>query len=139
MYRRYTPSPPPAKPPLPPRNGYQIPQQNQRSQGNHPRQNPPRQHRPNNGALPPVTVRERQEHSEKKREAKNPRSMLLGMLPPSLYNQKNKKILGFLSAEDLLLAALIFLFLEQEDEDQTIILVLLYLLLSDHIDLPFDF
>lgn len=64
--------------------------------------------------------------------------MLFGLLPPSLYNPKTKKLFGFLDAEDLLLVALIFLFLEREDEDETVILALLYILLSDYIDFPFD-
>ena len=66
------------------------------------------------------------------------RDTILGLLPPSLYNPQTKKILGFLSAEDLLLAALIFLMLDSgREEDSIMVYVLLYLLLSDYIDLPF--
>ena len=65
------------------------------------------------------------------------RDTILGLLPPSLYNPQTKKILGFLSAEDLLLAALIFLMLDSgREEDSIMVYVLLYLLLSDYIDLP---
>lgn len=63
-------------------------------------------------------------------------SPLFGLIPPSLYNPETKKVLGFLSAEDLLLIALIFLFLDNEDnDDPMIIYALLYILLSDYVDL----
>lgn len=73
-----------------------------------------------------------------KKQAFSGRDTILGLLPPSLYNPRTKKILGFLSAEDLLLAALIFLMLDSgKEEDSIMVYVLLYLLLSDYIDLPF--
>ena len=63
---------------------------------------------------------------------------ILGLLPPSVYNPETKKVLGFLSAEDLLLAALIFLLLDSPREDDSMMVyVLLYLLVSDYVDLPF--
>lgn len=73
-----------------------------------------------------------------KKQTFSRRDTILGLLPPSLYNPRTKKILGFLSAEDLLLAALIFLMLDSgKEEDSIMVYVLLYLLLSDYIDLPF--
>ena len=63
---------------------------------------------------------------------------ILGMLPASVYNPETKKILGLFSAEDLLLAALIFLLLDSENnEDSVLVYLLLYILLSEYIDLPF--
>ena len=63
---------------------------------------------------------------------------MLGIIPPSLYNPETKKVFGFLSTEDLLLAALILLFLDnEENDDPMLVYALLYILLSDYIDLPF--
>ncbi len=57
-------------------------------------------------------------------------------LPSSVYNPETKKILGILTAEDLLLVALIFLFLDNDDEDNwAVVLALAFVLLSDYIDL----
>lgn len=62
---------------------------------------------------------------------------LRGFIPPTLYNQKTKKVFGVFKAEDILLAALVLLFLEKEDEDNTLLaLALLYILVSEYIDLP---
>lgn len=62
------------------------------------------------------------------------------LIPESLYNPETGKILGFLSAEDLLIAALILLLIDNscDDEDNSLLIyALLYILISDHIDLPF--
>ena len=57
---------------------------------------------------------------------------LQGLLPSSIYDFQSKKLFGILSAEDLLLIALIFLFLEKDDGDNILmILALGYILLSD--------
>lgn len=62
--------------------------------------------------------------------------LIRGLLPPTVYNSKTKKLFGILSAEDLLIAALIFLFLDSEEEgDPLLIIVLIYLLFSDRFDL----
>lgn len=62
-------------------------------------------------------------------------NFMLNMLPKNIYNPETGKILGFLSAEDLLLIALIFLFLEDSSEDNPLmVLALVYVLLSDYID-----
>ena len=64
---------------------------------------------------------------------------LLKFIPQSIYDPETGKVLSFLSAEDLLLAALILVLLDNkcEDEDNSMLIyALLYILLSDHIDLP---
>lgn len=66
----------------------------------------------------------------------NKNNFLGGLIPPSLYNGETKKVLGFLSAEDLLLVALILLFMDNEDTDPIIIYALIYILVSEYIDLP---
>ena len=138
MYRRYTPSQPPEKPSASaggnaaagytPNNSYRQQSRPAQYRGSAYRRPSP----------PSVPVREHHENRKDRHRGKSPRSMLFGLLPPSLYNPQTKKLFGFLDAEDLLLVALIFLFLEREDEDETVILALLYILLSDYIDLPFD-
>ena len=66
-----------------------------------------------------------------------PFGFLQGLLPASLYDSNNKKLFGFLSAEDLLLVALIFLLLERDGEDNVLLIIALgYILISDYIDLP---
>lgn len=64
---------------------------------------------------------------------------LLKFIPQSIYNPETGKVFGFMSAEDLLLAALILVLLDNkcEDEDNSMLIyALLYILLSDHINLP---
>ncbi|MDO5310871.1 MAG: hypothetical protein Q4E94_03085 [Clostridia bacterium] len=64
---------------------------------------------------------------------------LLKFIPQSIYDPETGKVLGFMSAEDLLLAALILVLLDNkcEDEDNSMLIyALLYILLSDHINLP---
>ena len=57
-------------------------------------------------------------------------------LPQEIYNPKTKKIFGILSAEDLLIIALIFLFSESEEEEsRLLVLALIYILISDKFDL----
>lgn len=64
-------------------------------------------------------------------------NLISGFLPPSLYNHKTKKIFGVISAEDLLLIALILLFSEnEENNDPLTVIALIYILLSDYIELP---
>ncbi len=73
----------------------------------------------------------------KSKDTASKSNFLQFLLPSSLYDSKSKKLFGFLSAEDLLLIALIFLFLEKEDNDNLLmVLALGYILLSDYIDLP---
>lgn len=65
--------------------------------------------------------------------------MLTRFIPQSVYNPETGKVLGFMSAEDLLIAALIILIIDSSDEetDNTMLVYpLIYILISDHIDLP---
>ncbi len=72
---------------------------------------------------------------KQKSSNKSPYGPLLGMIPRNIYNPDSKKILGFLSSEDLLLIALIFLFLESSDDDNPLmVLALVYVLLGEYID-----
>ena len=64
-------------------------------------------------------------------------AILNSIIPSSVYNPETKKVFGILTAEDLLIVALIFLFSENsEDCDPLLIPALIYILLSDYIDLP---
>ncbi len=64
-------------------------------------------------------------------------AVLDAFVPKSIYNSDTKKVFGILSAEDLLIIALIFLFAENtENRDPLLIPALIYILLSDYIDLP---
>ena len=59
-------------------------------------------------------------------------------IPSSLYNSQTGKVLGVLSTDDLFLIALILLLLDNDDEDNSMLIIaLIYILLSEHIDLPF--
>ena len=61
---------------------------------------------------------------------------LKNLLPDGFYNKSTKKFFGIISAEDLLLLALVFLCMEKEDEENSaLVLALLFVLLSDYIDL----
>ncbi len=111
MYQRYSPTPASCQPSGQPQKPKPPPA--------------PKQSQP---PKPPET-------KKPKPSKKNP---ILGMIPPVLYHPETKKVLGIFSAEDLLLAGLIFLLLENEElEDPMIVYALLYILISDYIDLPF--
>ena len=76
--------------------------------------------------------------NSQKKVKKTPTNPILGLGPSSLYNPETKKVLGFLSADDLLLAALILVLLDSEcSDDSLLIYVLIYVLISDYIELPF--
>ncbi|MBQ9757633.1 MAG: hypothetical protein IJW15_04375 [Clostridia bacterium] len=63
-------------------------------------------------------------------------SFFENIIPKGLYDPKTKKVLGFFTAEDLLLVALIFIFMDSEDEGNPLMaLALLYVLLGDYLDL----
>ena len=88
----------------------------------------------------------RTEESEYEKPRKSPPhgggalGMLTRFIPQSVYNPETGKVLGFMSAEDLLIAALIILIIDSSDEetDNTMLVyALIYILISDHIDLPF--
>ena len=92
MYQRYTPNVSKHHT-VPPQNGFKAP------------------HNPH--SMPKPTLQKEcatQSVSSKSRNNKNPVS---SFIPPSLYNPETQKVLGLFSAEDILLAALIFLLLEK--------------------------
>lgn len=84
-----------------------------------------------------------EQHTKKDERAKvkpHRRHPLSGFIPQSIYNPENGKILGMFSADDLLIAALILFLIDSDDgyeDNSMLIYALLYVLLSDHIDLPF--
>lgn len=64
-------------------------------------------------------------------------SILSSVVPSSIYNPATKRVLGFLTAEDLLIIALVFLFAENSEKcDPLLIPALIYILISDYIDFP---
>lgn len=72
------------------------------------------------------------EHKASNAETHN---ILEKFLPESLYNPKSKKIFGLITAEDLLLIALIFILLDSDREDSGLLcLAILYLLVSDYLN-----
>lgn len=82
------------------------------------------------------------DHRDNRFDKKNssPVSPLLKFIPQSIYNPDTGKVLGFLSAEDLLIAALILLLIDNRDSDEDntlLIYALVYILISDRINLPF--
>ena len=106
--------------------GYNTPPQS----GNH-------NHPPQNGShnAPPQHSNPPPQHGGK--NTFNISSILNSIIPSSVYNPETKKVFGILTAEDLLIVALIFLFSENsEDCDPLLIPALIYILLSDYIDLP---
>lgn len=160
MYRRYAPNPnprqnpnsgqgqnqnghPPSRPqPAPqtrsnpnrkpqPSGGQQKSVPNRKGapgQKNHP-EAPPSKHPHTNDPSP---------KPQEKKKLQLPQNPILGLIPTSVYNPETKKVLGMFSAEDLLLAGLIFLLLEnEENDDPMLVYALLYILISDYIDLPF--
>ncbi len=79
-------------------------------------------------------IRKEQSIKTEREKGKNPISQ---WIPSAVYNAETKKIFGMFSAEDLLLAALIFLLLDsQEKEDSLLVYLLLYILISDYVTLP---
>ncbi len=166
MYRRYNPNQHPQRqhqaqpssvqkpsggqtnPKRPP----QSPQQTHRSSEPYPHTPPQQKHTPNNhtqnitpqkapeqsiqSPSSPKAVPIQPEAKVKENSSLSSKNLLLNFIPRGFYNPDSKKILGLLTAEDLLLIALIFLFLESSDEDNPLlVLALVYVLLSDYIDL----
>lgn len=87
----------------------------------------------------PPHTKSSQNHSEKKSKpySFSLKNLLGSFFPPTFYNNKTKKVFGFLTTEDLLLIALILLFSENEENDDSfVVIALIYILLSDYIDLP---
>ncbi len=128
MYRRYNSNSPPRG------GGQSAPQTNlrdvprgarsrgadpPRTGGAHIRNDDRAKREPERLAAPP--------HTEQSRESGFLDS-LLDILPSELYNRRTKKILGLVTAEDLLLLALILLVAENDDADKALIFALLYIL-----------
>gem|GEM_PF-3443659 len=80
--------------------------------------------------------RENEHEHEPLPPSKNNKNPILSFIPSSIYNPESGKILGFLSAEDLLLIAMILIFLDsEEDGDNLMVYALLYVLASEWVDL----
>jgi len=72
------------------------------------------------------------EEPPKTKKSGNP---LLSFIPETIYNPETKKIFGVLSADDLLILALIILFLDSdEDGDTLMVLALAFILISEWFD-----
>lgn len=130
MYRRYQPG-----------YGMQPPKQGKPpagEMGRMPRQPQKQERTQRSGSSVKQTSQQELKPSPEEKSRPQNGNPILSMLPEALYNRETKKILGVISAEDLLLAALIFLLLDsQEGENSVLVYLLLYILLSDYIDLPF--
>lgn len=158
MYRRYAPNPNPRQNPNsgqnqnqnahPPSRPQPAPQTrsnpNRKPQPSGGQQKPmpnrkatPRQ-KPHPETPPPKHTNESPPKPQEKKKLQLPQNPILGLIPTSVYNPETKKVLGMFSAEDLLLAGLIFLLLEnEENDDPMLVYALFYILISDYIDLPF--
>ena len=65
---------------------------------------------------------------------------MMNFIPKSLYNPETGKVLGVMSADDLLIVALILIMLDSGDDcedNSMLIYALIYILLSEYIELPF--
>lgn len=132
-----------------PQNGNSFSSQtrkNQKTDSYRFRNNSENQHRNNAGKRDDFDRRPSgQRHTHDKntnsdKQKPSPVSPLLKLIPQSVYNPETGKVLGFLSAEDLLIGALILLLIDNQesDEDNTILIyALVYILISDKINLPF--
>ena len=88
----------------------------------------PRHEQPRHNA-PPVHI---EPEPPKPKKKGNP---LLSFIPETIYNPETKKIFGVLSADDLLILALIILFLDSDEEgDNLMVLALAFILVSEWFD-----
>jgi len=56
---------------------------------------------------------------------------IMNFIPPVVYNRETKKLFGFITAEDLLLVALILMLADSDDnEDTALLIALVYILLG---------
>lgn len=100
----------------------------------------PKQSYSNSVKQTPVNTYKQQNppETQPKQKPVPPKNPLLSFIPSSIYNPETKKVLGVLSAEDLLLIALILILLDNRcDDDKMLIYALAYVLISEYIDLPF--
>lgn len=93
----------------------------------------PREERSGNSARRAGETRRRPDQSERKQPSPVREEgffdSLLDILPNELYNRRTKKILGLVTAEDLLLIALILLAADSDDRDgKALVFALLYIL-----------
>ena len=66
-----------------------------------------------------------------RREEPNIVKSILSFIPPGIYNTETKKILGILTAEDLLLAALILMIADSdENDDLALLIALVYIFMA---------
>lgn len=114
---------------------------NQRIQGNGQRNHS------NNGAnrgkdiKNDTQVHQKREADNCKKKERAKTHPITKFIPQSVYNPETGKVFGFLSAEDLLIAAIILILLDGGSDDcgednSILIYALLYILISEHIDLP---
>lgn len=78
--------------------------------------------------------------AEQKLPQKKADHPLMNFIPKSLYNPQTGKVLGIMSADDLLIIALILIMLDGCDDcedNSMLIYALIYILLSEYIELPF--
>ena len=101
----------------------------------------PQNNRPTNPAPKKPPTPEKKEPTNNKPESKKAETtgnIFSKLIPSSLYNAQTGKVFGVLSTDDLFLISLILLLLDNDDEDNSMLIVaLIYILLSEHIDLPF--
>lgn len=103
----------------------------------------PQSNRPTNTIHQKPPAPEKKEKHEAKSKVENhttktTENPFLKFIPQSIYNQQTGKVLGILNTDDLFLIALILLLLDNDDEDNSMLIIaLIYILLSEHIDLPF--
>ncbi len=148
MYRRYEPAQNNSRPAQSveclqssaPRGAEQKSQQNRCSQNaNSSKSN----HQNGQGAKKSCTPQKQNPSlNAKQEETRKKPHPITKLIPQSVYNPENGKILGLLSAEDLLIIALIIVLLdggseESPEDNSTLIYALLYILLYEHIKLPF--
>lgn len=94
-----------------------------------------------NKSVEKSTTSQRQPKGPKEQPPKSKAHPVTKFIPQSVYNPETGKIFGFLSAEDLLIIALIIILLDGGGEDckednSILIYALIYILLSEYIKLP---
>lgn len=138
MYRRYEP---PRRQQAPPSNGGRnSPQAAGKGMQPHREQNTRGERMQNSVNRNKSGAAENKEHKKEEKSVKKQPHPITGLIQRSVYNPDTGKVLGLFSAEDLLIVALILLLIDSGDEDEDnsmLIYALIYILISDHVDLPF--
>lgn len=136
MYRRYDPKPRP----IPDINKPPPSSESKRTasgQGNMNMNQARNRYNPQMKKKVNIGVDENVSKSEHRKKAIHP---LMKFIPQSLYNSETGKVFGIMTADDLLIVALILVMLDSGDdcEDNTMLVyALIYILLSEYIELPF--